>query len=142
MKYLLDTNTLSYLIKGRGGNIITRLSTIKCQDIYVPSIAYCELLFGAKKIGNQKLTEAIENLVSPFKIVPFTRKEASVYALIRNDLEQKGTPIGAMDLLIAAIAVAGNYTLVSHNCDEFKRVESLLLEDWTCDKTFIESKPR
>lgn len=130
MKYLLDTNILSYLLKGKGSNIINKLSLIDCNDVHVPSIAYCELLFGAKKIGNQKLIEAIDNLVSPFKIVSFTRKEAHVYALIRNDLAQKGTPIGAMDLLIASIAVAGNYTLVSHNCDEFKRVESLLLEDW------------
>ena len=130
MKYLLDTNILSYLLRGKGSNIISKLSSIDRQDIYVPSIAYCELLFDAKRIGNQKLTETIENLVSPFKIVPFTRKEAPVYASIRNDLEREGTPIGAMNLLIASIAVAGNYTLVSHNCDEFKRVESLLLEDW------------
>ena len=130
MKYLLDTNTLSYLLKGKGSNIINKLSSLDSKDVYVPSIVYCELLFGAKKIGNQKLAEAIEKLVSPFKIVPFTRKEAHVYALIRNDLEQKGTPIGAMDLLIASIAVTGSYTLVSHNCDEFKRIESLLLEDW------------
>ena len=130
MKYLLDTNILSYLLKGKGSNIIKKLSSIDRNDIFVPSIAYSELLFGAEKIGNPKLTEAIKSLVSPFKIVPFTHKEASVYATIRNDLERKGTPIGAMDLLIAAIAVAGNYTLVSHNCDEFKRVDSLLLEDW------------
>ena len=130
MKYLLDTNILSYLLRGKGSNIISKFSSIDRNDIYVPSIAYCELLFGAKKIGSPKLSEAIESLVSPFKIVPFTRKEAPVYASIRNDLERKGTPIGAMDLLIASIAVAGNYTLVSHNCDEFKRVESLLLEDW------------
>lgn len=130
MKYLLDTNILSYLLKGKGNNIINKLSSVDCKDIYVPSIVYCELLFSAKKSGNEKLTEAIENLVSPFKIVPFTRKEVPIYALIRNDLEQKGTPIGGMDLLIAAIAVTGNYVLVSHNCDEFKRVESLVLEDW------------
>ena len=130
MKYLLDTNILSYLLKGKGSNIVKKLSSIDRNDIFVPSIAYSELLFGAEKIGNPKLTEAIKSLVSPFKIVPFTHKEASVYAKIRNDLERKGTPIGAMDLLIAAIAVAGNYTLVSHNCDEFKRVDSLILEDW------------
>ena len=130
MKYLLDTNILSYLLKGKGGNIIKRLSSIDRDDVYVPCIAYSEMLFGAKKIGNQRLVEAIEKLVSPFKIAPFTRKEAHVYALIRSDLERKGAPIGAMDLLIASIAVAGNFTLVSHNCEEFKRVESLLLEDW------------
>ena len=130
MKYLLDTNILSYLLKGKGSNIVSRLSSIDSKDIYVPSIAYSELLFGAQKAGNPKLSAAIEKLVSPFKIVPFTRKEAPTYASIRNDLEKKGTPIGAMDLLIASIAIAGNYTLVSHNCDEFKRIDSLLLEDW------------
>ena len=130
MKYLLDTNILSNLLKGQGSNIISKLSSIDSKDICIPSIAYSELLFGAKKIGNQRLFEAIESLVSPFKIVSFTRKEVHAYAKIRNDLERKGTPIGSMDLLIASIAIAGNYTLVTHNCDEFKRVESLLLEDW------------
>ena len=86
MKYLLDTNTLSYLLRGKGSNIISKLSSIDRHDIYVPNIAYCELLFGAKKIGNPKLTEAIESLMSPFKIVPFTRKEAPVYGSgIRSD---------------------------------------------------------
>lgn len=104
----------------------------KISDIFIPSIVVAELEFGAKHSNNylenrQKFIKVIKN----FKILPFTDAEAVFYGEIRQNLTSRGLIIGPNDLLIAATALANNGILITHNTNEFKRVENLTLEDWT-----------
>lgn len=84
----------------------------------------------AKSNNPQKRKKQLESLISRIAILPFTSKEAEVSALIRAGLENQGTPMGALDTLIAGIAVSANAVLVTHNTKEFNRVERLTIEDW------------
>ena len=90
-----------------------------------------ELFYGAMK--SRKREENLNKqrqFFSRFVSLPFDDKSAEIYGVIRADLERKGTPIGGYDLQIAAIAIANNLTLVTHNIREFGRIEGLLYEDW------------
>lgn len=128
--YLLDTNTLIYFFKGMG-NVAETLLSKSPKDISIPSIALYELEVGiAKSNSPKKRKKQLESLTSRIAILPFASKEAEVAAMIRAELENTGTPIGPYDTLIAGIALSSNATLVTHNTQEFSRVEGLSLEDW------------
>lgn len=90
-----------------------------------------ELYYGAVKSRvREKTLAALRLFMDAFVSLPFDDRAARVYADIRVELEAQGTPIGPNDLLIAAIAVAHNATLVTHNRREFERVSDLACEDW------------
>lgn len=128
--YMLDTNTLIYFFKGMG-EVEKNLFAHSPKDIFIPSIVIYELQVGiAKSNSPQKREQQLATLLEQVNIIQFGEKEAKISALIRANLEKKGTPIGAMDILIAGSAKAHNLTLVTHNTKEFIRVESLSLEDW------------
>ena len=128
--YMLDTNTLIYFFKGMG-EVEENLFTHSPKDIYISSIVVYELQVGIAKSNNPKKREKqLSTLLEQTNIIEFGEQEAKVSALIRADLEMKGTPIGAMDILIAGCAKAHNLTLVTHNTKEFMRVDRLSLDDW------------
>jgi tRNA(fMet)-specific endonuclease VapC len=128
--YLLDTNTLIYFFKGIG-NVANTLLSKAPKDILIPSIALFELEVGiAKSSKPQKRSKQLESLVSRISISSFGSREAKLAAIIRANLEGKGTPIGPYDTLIAGTALSNNATLVTHNTKEFQRVEGLSMEDW------------
>ena len=128
--YLLDTNTIIYFFKGLG-NISKNLLNVSPKDVSIPSIVVYELEVGiAKSNDSQKRQEQLKRLLSQINIIDFTQKEAIESAKIRADLEKKGTPIGAMDILIAGCAKANNLILVTRNTKEFQRVENLRMADW------------
>ena len=128
--YLLDTNTLIYFFKDIG-NVAETLLSKSPKDIYIPSIALYELEVGIAKSNNpKKRKKQLELFTSRTSILPFGAKEAEVAAMIRAELENKGTPIGPYDTLIAGIALASNAILVTHNTKEFRRVEGISIEDW------------
>jgi tRNA(fMet)-specific endonuclease VapC len=131
MKYLLDTNTCIRYINGRSQAVLAKLPTIALEDIIVCSIVRAELWYGAAKSQNPELTrQKQERFLRPYATLPFDDAVASVYARLRADLEKAGTPIGPLDMQIAAIALTHQLILVTHNTREFSRVEGLLLEDW------------
>lgn len=131
MKYLLDTNVCIIYLKGRDVNVKHRLETIPTQDIAVCSIVKAELCFGAMKSANPERNFALQQLfLSQFVSLSFDDLAATTFGVIRAQLEARGISIGAYDLQIAAIALANNLTLVTHNVREFKRVEGLQVEDW------------
>jgi len=134
MKYLLDTNTCIRHINGRSPVITKRLSAIKEGDIVLCAVVVAELLFGAygSQYPEQTVTKQLR-FTALFSSLPFDDVAADHYAQIRTFLKKQGTPIGANDLLIAAIARANNLTLVTHNIREFQRVPNLQLEDWEQD---------
>ncbi len=128
--YILDTNTLIYFFKGIG-NVAGILLSKSPKDISIPSIALYELEVGiAKSTKPNKRRKQLKSFISKIDISSFGAKEAEVAAMIRADLESKGTSIGPYDTLIAGTALSINATLVTHNTKEFKRVNGLNIEDW------------
>lgn len=131
MIYLLDTNACIGYLNGKAVGILRRLPTIPPTDIAVCSIVKAELYFGAMQSTNPTQTlRQQQNFLNQFVSLPFDDQATLFYARIRAQLERSGTPIGSYDLQIAAIALAHDLTLVTHNAREFSRVEGLNLEDW------------
>jgi tRNA(fMet)-specific endonuclease VapC len=130
VKYLLDTNTLVYFFRNAGTVARTMLNTPPVQ-IGIPAIVVYEIRYGLAKIGNpQGKTDQFNSFLSAVTILPFDEPHAEAAAKIRAALERLGTPIGPLDILIAATALSANATLVTHNTNEFSRVKGLKLADW------------
>jgi tRNA(fMet)-specific endonuclease VapC len=127
--YMLDTDTCSYVIQGTSSKLKAKIKAHKAQ-ICISSITLAELLFGARKRDSPRLTTAIELLQELVDVHPWTAETAQEYAVIRNALEKSGTPIGNMDMLIAAAARAANACLVTNNRAHFSRIAGLKLENW------------
>jgi tRNA(fMet)-specific endonuclease VapC len=131
MKYLLDTNVCIVYLKGRNLSLKQRLDTVSIQDIAVCSVVKAELCYGAMKSANPERNFALQqSFLAQFISLPFDDLAATTFGAIRAQLEIRGMPIGAYDLQIAAIALANNLILVTHNTREFERVQGLQLEDW------------
>ena len=128
--YILDTNTLIYYFKGLG-QVAQNLANVSPQEIGISTIVLFELQVGiAKSTSPAKRTQQLQQFLSRVNLVPFDRDSAVAAATIRVQLEQQGTPIGAMDVLIAGTAASLQATLVTHNVKEFARVSGLALADW------------
>jgi tRNA(fMet)-specific endonuclease VapC len=131
MTYLLDTNAWIQFLNIPNAAVTQRLALLQPNDVRLCTVVMAELYYGAWKSSRQESNLArLQGLLSQFDIVDFDQQAASVYGRIRSNLESQGTPIGGNDLLIAAIALAHNLTLVTHNTREFARVEGLAIEDW------------
>ena len=130
MRYLLDTNIVSDLIRNPQGRVAAHIKKIGETRICTSIIVAAELHYGATKKGSPRLTAQLEAVLGALEILPFDSPADSVYGLIRARLEQAGQPIGGNDLLIAAQAIAFGYTIVTDNQKEFARVAGLALETW------------
>lgn len=132
--YLLDTNTCIGYLKGRAVGVRRQLETVPRADVFVCSIVLGELFYGAMKSSNPQGTLAQQlEFLNRFVSLPFDDTSALIYGRIRAQLALAGTPIGPYDQQIAAITLANNLTLVTHNIREFSRVEGLRIEDWEAD---------
>jgi tRNA(fMet)-specific endonuclease VapC len=129
--FLLDTNPCITYLNGRSPALRQHIDSVGDERIYVCSVVRAELLFGAAKSRSPKGTAlAQEEFLSRFRSLSFDDDAARAYGPIRAELEQRGVPIGAHDLLIAAIAVAHGLIVVTHNVGEFGQVPGLVTEDW------------
>jgi tRNA(fMet)-specific endonuclease VapC len=130
MRFLLDTNICIYALK-QNQVVLTRLLAERPIDVGLSVITEAELRTGAAKSApSAKTTRLLEHFLRPLAVLDFTSDDAHAYALVRAKLEHAGTPIGPLDTLIAAQAVARKLTLVSNNEREFKRIAGLRLENW------------
>lgn len=128
---MLDTNTYIYIIKKRPEQVLRRLKKARVSDIGISSITLSELEYGAAKSSRPDQNRiALVEFLAPLEILPYDDMAAQEYGKIRASLERQGTPIGSMDMLIAAHALAVNCTLVTNNEREFSRVPSLKIENW------------
>ena len=128
--YVLDTNTLIYFFKGMG-SVADKFLEVSPKDIAIPSVVLYELEYGiAKSTSPRKRQAQLKELCSLVEILPFEEDAARFSALTRANLEKKGTPIGACDVLIAGTALANKGVLVTNNTREFARVSKLKLENW------------
>ncbi len=131
MIYLLDTNTCIYLIRQHPPQVLSRFKILRPGDVGLSSVTVAELEYGVSKSARpERNRQALNGFLLPLEILPFDARAASVYGQIRATLERQGTPIGALDLLIAAHALSLGITLVSNNVREFQRVPGLVLENW------------
>jgi len=133
--YLLDTNILIYIIKLKPPSVANRFSQLNPGDVVTSSIVISELMYGAEKSQySEKSKQAIKQITSVLTVLPYDDQASEHYANIRAVLEKKGTPIGAMDLLIAAHARSLSFSLITNNTKEFDRVPELKIENWvnTC----------
>jgi tRNA(fMet)-specific endonuclease VapC len=134
MRYLLDTNVCVMYLNGRSELVRDRILSTPIQDMAVCSVVKAELFYGAMKSNNPTRTlERQQQFLERFISLPFGDDAAILFGQIRAHLANIGTPIGAYDLQIAAIALANNLTLVTHNTREFSRVDGLQLDDWEID---------
>ena len=131
MLYLLDTDTLIYILKRRPPDVAARFERLSPEDVGVSVISMAELMFGAEKSHRPaRARRAIERIAEILRVLPFDESAAEVYGRLRARLEGRGTPIGALDTLIAAHALSLRATLVTNNMREFSRVTGLEVENW------------
>jgi tRNA(fMet)-specific endonuclease VapC len=130
LRYLLDTNTASYIIKGDPPQVRQRLLHVPMEAVAISAITEAELRYGgARKPQAHGLHTAIEEFIIRVDVLPWDRDAARSYAVLRAALAAKGIALGAMDMLIAAHALASRSTLItSHKA--FSQVEQLQVEDW------------
>lgn len=131
MTYLLDTNVCIRYLNGRSPGVLQRLQALQPIDVVVCAIVKAELFYGAQRSQNPERSLAVQRqFLQPYRSLPFDDAAAELAGLLRAQFADQGKPIGPYDLQIAAIALANNCTLVTHNVREFSRVPNLLIEDW------------
>jgi len=131
MKLMLDTNICIFIIKRQPESVLKRFLDYQVGDIGISSITLSELRYGVAKSKHRAQNfKALDEFMIPLEILPFDEEAAQTYGDIRTSMEKAGTPLGAMDMLIAAHAVSQGLTLVTNNTREFSRVSNLTLVDW------------
>ncbi len=131
MKYMLDTNICIYIIKRKPVDVIEKFKSLNIDDVCISSVTLAELSYGVEKSQFQEKNRlALEEFTLPLEIMPFDEGAASQYGHIRTFLERSGTPIGSLDLMIAAHALSLNSIVVTNNVKEFTRIPDLKVQDW------------
>jgi len=131
MTYLLDTNTCIRFLNPRSSAVPSHLAAVHQEEVAICQIVKAELYYGAYKSARRDANLALlAKFFDQFVSLPFDDRSAEAYGRLRAELARRGTPIGPNDLMIAAIALAYDLTLVTHNTAEFARVPGLRLEDW------------
>ena len=130
MRRTLDTTICSYILRRHPASVIERFSDLDRGQVWLSAIVAAELRFGAARLALTRFAAAIEAWLSGFELRPWPTEATHHYATIRAALERLGQPIGRMDLLIAAHAIAEDSVLVTNNAREFLRVPGLAVEEW------------
>ena len=130
MRYLLDTNIVSDLVRDPRGRGMRRVREVGEAQVCTSIIVAAELRYGVAKMGSPRLTAQLEAVLGALEVLPFEAPADTAYSLLRTRLEQAGQPIGGNDLLIAAQVVARRYTIVTDNEREFARIDDLPRENW------------
>ena len=131
MNYLIDTNICIYVMKQHPLPVIQKFRQFQFGEMLVSSITVSELQYGVSKSKHrEKNQQRLDQFLRPLTISPYDEMAARMYGDIRAALQQKGTLIGPLDMLIAAHALALGVTLVTNNEKEFQRVDGLNIENW------------
>jgi tRNA(fMet)-specific endonuclease VapC len=130
MRYLLDTNIVSDLVRNPQGSVAQQIRKVGENRVCTSIIVTSELRYGAAKRQSPRLTVQLEAVLSALDVIPLETPADVTYGTIRARLERVGKPIGGNDLLIAAQALALGYTIVTDNEREFARIPGLARENW------------
>ena len=129
VRYMLDTDTVSFALRGHGG-VKERILQHRPSEICISSLTVAELRYGAERRNSQKLHELISAFAANVSVMPFDDMCADHFGRIASELARRGSPIGELDALIAAHAKALQVALVSNNVKHFSRVAGLVVENW------------
>ena len=130
MRYLLDTNIVSYALRNRDEALMERLVEAGREQVCTSVLVKFELEFGAHLRASPRPWGAIRGFLGGLDILEMTADDTDAAAKIAADLRKKGRPIGQMDTLIAGHALSRGLTLVTHNTKHFREVDGLAVEDW------------
>jgi len=131
IRYMLDTSTCIAIIKRRPDTIQARLTALSVEEVGISGIVAAELWYGVAFSQKKKQNEtALKDFLDYVTVLDWPFEAGKIYGRIRADLKGKGTPIGAMDILIAAHALFLDAVLVTGNEREFQRVSDLKIENW------------
>lgn len=130
MRYLLDTNILSDLVRNPQGRVMRHIGKVGERRVCTSIIVAAELRYGAVKKGSQRLAKQLEAILSAIDVLPFEAPADAAYGALRSLLEAAGQMISGNDLLIAAQAITLGYTIVTDNEREFARIAELPRENW------------
>ena len=131
MRYMLDTDTASYSIRGSFPALDARFAKVAARDMAISVITRAELLFGLEKRGNPRgLARVVHAFLDRMTILPWDNAAADTFAKVRAQLERQGTPIGFADTMIGAHALALKAVLVTNNLKHFQNVRGLRFENW------------
>ncbi|MBV8151225.1 MAG: type II toxin-antitoxin system VapC family toxin [Candidatus Eremiobacteraeota bacterium] len=130
MRYLLDTNVISDLIRNPGGTAAQRAHSLGAEALCTSIIVAAELRYGVTRSGSLRLAERVEEALRALSVLPFAAPADAHYARIRDRLARQGRLIGTNDMLIAAHTLALGYTIVTDNVAEFARIEGLRHQNW------------
>lgn len=129
--YMLDTNICIYVMKQKPQMVLRRFKEELNNGLCISSITLAELEYGMKRsAAPAKNEQALLRFLAPISVLPFGSAAASEYGEIRAYLQQQGTPIGPLDMLIAGHARSEDMILVTNNVREFERVPGLEIENW------------
>lgn len=132
MTYMLDINICIYTMKKKPEKVLHKFQEELDRGLCISSITLAELEYGMKHSSDPVKNErALLRFLAPLSILPFGAGAASEYGKIRAYLQSRGTPIGPLDMLIAAHARSEGIILVTNNVREFERVPDLKFENWT-----------
>ncbi len=132
MRYLLDTNIVSYFVKGVSASLVQRMQAgVDAQDIAISAVTRAELRYGVELMDKfDKRRRRIELVLKEFPTLPWSIAAADEFGRIRAYLKRNGRPVGEFDTQIAAHALAEKLILVTHNTRHFENIPHLKLEDW------------
>ena len=130
MRFLLDTNVVSDMVRHPRGRVAKRVAEVGETLVCTSIIVAAELRCGAVRKDAAQLTAQLERVLGAIEVLPLEPPADAVYGTLRARLEEIGKPIGANDLFVAAHALALRCTLVTDNEREFARIKALPVENW------------
>lgn len=130
MLRMLDTNICSYILRRHPPEMVDRFGALTPAQVWLSAIVAAELRYGAAKLASPRFSASVEAWLAGFDVRPWPVDATHHYAQIRATLERAGKPIGGMDLLIAAHALAEDSVVITNNAREFHRVPGLAVEEW------------
>lgn len=130
-RYMLDTDMCSYIIKEHPQRVRQRFGALAMEQLCISVVTYAELIYGVERSSSRRVNRAIiEDFVRHLDVIDWDTGAADQYGAIRTQLEAAGTPIGAMDMMIAAHAKSIKAVLVTNNQKRFTRVKGLKIDNW------------
>ena len=142
MRYMLDTDIASYVIRGDQPILDARLARLTPGEIAISAVTRAELHYGlARRPQATRLAQAVKAFLLYVDTCPFDARVAEHYGKLRAQLEADGTPIGDHDTVIAAGAIVAGMTLVTNNTAHFRRVPGLVVENWVTAQQSVTLNP-